>query len=281
MTVNSPRKVTLFVNPRFGTRSWVKLWVNEWLDGTTRFEMADFQRAFWIDLLAMAGRSRFPGVVCAGVIEGKYVGYPLTKFQALMGELFDVEATLRLFEKTGKIKLEVTSEGPVRLFKIELVNWAKYQSEYNRQKPYRINKKARELQDSDTKSYTQGNTIEGDKKENRSRVDKKNHCARPSLEDVTLYCQERKNQVDPQQWFDYYSANGWKVGRNQMKDWRAAVRTWERNSNGKQQVSASAARSDRSKRNIIDGITADARRRNASLQSELEIGAGSETSRRD
>jgi hypothetical protein len=36
--------------------------------------------------------------------------------------------------------------------------------------------------------------------------------------------------VDPERFFAYYESNGWKVGRNAMKDWRAAVRTWERNS---------------------------------------------------
>ena len=36
--------------------------------------------------------------------------------------------------------------------------------------------------------------------------------------------------MDAQKWFDYYSANGWKVGKNPMKDWKACVRTWEKNS---------------------------------------------------
>jgi uncharacterized protein YdaU (DUF1376 family) len=53
--------------------------------------------------------------------------------------------------------------------------------------------------------------------------------ARPTLEDVSTYCLERENHVNPKQWFDYYVSNGWKVGRNPMKDWKAAVRTWERN----------------------------------------------------
>lgn len=52
----------------------IKLWVNEWLDGTTRFQMSGAQRAFWIDLLAMAGRSRFPGIICAGMDGELYVG---------------------------------------------------------------------------------------------------------------------------------------------------------------------------------------------------------------
>lgn len=52
----------------------------------------------------------------------------------------------------------------------------------------------------------------------------------PTLEEVKAYCSERGNRVDAERWFDYYTSNGWKVGKNQMKDWRAAVRTWERDS---------------------------------------------------
>lgn len=51
----------------------------------------------------------------------------------------------------------------------------------------------------------------------------------PTLEEVKAYCDERKNGVDPQRFIDYYSSNGWKVGKNPMKDWKAAVRTWEKN----------------------------------------------------
>lgn len=51
----------------------------------------------------------------------------------------------------------------------------------------------------------------------------------PSLEDVRAYCTERGNHVDAQVWFDHYTSNGWKVGRNPMRDWKAAVRTWEKN----------------------------------------------------
>ena len=50
----------------------------------------------------------------------------------------------------------------------------------------------------------------------------------PSVEEVAAYCRERKNAVNAEQFCDYYTANGWKVGRHSMKDWKAAVRTWER-----------------------------------------------------
>lgn len=56
----------------------------------------------------------------------------------------------------------------------------------------------------------------------------------PTLQEVKDYCRERNNNVDAQRFIDHYTSNGWKVGKNAMKDWRAAVRTWERNeySNG-------------------------------------------------
>jgi hypothetical protein len=49
----------------------------------------------------------------------------------------------------------------------------------------------------------------------------------PTLDQVTYYCKERKNSVDPQRFIDFYEARGWMIGKNKMKDWKAAVRTWE------------------------------------------------------
>lgn len=51
----------------------------------------------------------------------------------------------------------------------------------------------------------------------------------PTVEQVEVYCLERNNGIDPQRFVDYYKSNGWKVGKNPMKDWKAAVRTWEQN----------------------------------------------------
>lgn len=50
----------------------------------------------------------------------------------------------------------------------------------------------------------------------------------PTLEDVSEYCRERGNKVDPHQFIDFYASKGWKVGNQGMKDWKAAVRTWEK-----------------------------------------------------
>ena len=64
-------------------------------------------------------------------------------------------------------------------------------------------------------------------KPEKSAVFARKRFSPPSLDEVALYCAERNNQVNPEKWYDYYSANGWKVGKNSMKDWKAAVRLWE------------------------------------------------------
>ena len=60
----------------------------------------------------------------------------------------------------------------------------------------------------------------------------------PLVDDVQRYCFERGNSVDAETFVDFYESKGWMVGKNKMKDWKAAVRTWERNrsSRGKQDV---------------------------------------------
>ena len=50
----------------------------------------------------------------------------------------------------------------------------------------------------------------------------------PTPDEVRAYCAERGGKVSAEKWYDYYTANGWKVGKNPMKDWKAAVRNWER-----------------------------------------------------
>lgn len=67
------------------------------------------------------------------------------------------------------------------------------------------------------------NNISADKPQKRTRF------VKPTLEEVAAYCRERRNNIDPQGFIDHYESNGWKVGKTPMQDWKAAVRTWERN----------------------------------------------------
>ena len=59
-------------------------------------------------------------------------------------------------------------------------------------------------------------------------VKKPNRFAPPTPDEIKAYCKERNNKVDPDRFHDFYSSKGWMVGKNKMKDWRAAVRNWER-----------------------------------------------------
>lgn len=71
--------------------------------------------------------------------------------------------------------------------------------------------------------------IEKEINSSASTTTKRKRFEKPTLSQITQYCLERNNNVNAEQFYDYYESNGWKVGKNAMKDWKACVRTWERN----------------------------------------------------
>lgn len=81
----------------------------------------------------------------------------------------------------------------------------------------------------------------------------------PDLSEVMAYCDERGNGVDAEAWMDHYTSNGWRVGRNPMKDWKAAVRTWERNngSNGYGRRETAVERTRREQQEWLERRQAD------------------------
>ena len=64
------------------------------------------------------------------------------------------------------------------------------------------------------------------------QIDKKNkresRFIPPTVEEVSAYCQERGNTIDPEAFVAFYDSKGWKVGKNPMKNWKSAVITWEK-----------------------------------------------------
>lgn len=77
-------------------------------------------------------------------------------------------------------------------------------------------------------NQTKPNSVSPDGDTARARA-KTASFSPPSVDDVSAYCAERNNTVDAESFVDYYATRGWMVGKNRMKDWKAAVRTWERN----------------------------------------------------
>lgn len=126
-----------------------------------------------------------------------------------------VRTCLNNLKSTNEITITTTSQGT----KISVNKWAEYQcceEEPNKPNNKRTNKQSTNDQ------QTINNTIR-----NKEIKERKEVYIRPTLDEVKAYCKERNNGVDADRWFNYYSANGWKVGKNPMKDWKAAVRTWE------------------------------------------------------
>ncbi len=78
---------------------------------------------------------------------------------------------------------------------------------------------------------------EDNDKDNEEDIKKKKikkKFQKPAVAEIEKYCLEKKYKVDAQYFYDYYESNGWKVGKNAMKDWQATIRTWQRRNKSNQ-----------------------------------------------
>ncbi len=70
--------------------------------------------------------------------------------------------------------------------------------------------------------------LETNKNKEIKITNKNNKKVKPSVEEIKQYCLDRNNGIDAEQFFDFYESKNWYVGKNKMKNWQAAVRTWEK-----------------------------------------------------
>ena len=141
-----------------------------------------------------------------------------------------VESTLRELRKTGYLVVTKLYPNETKTGRIEyLYDVHEYPVEAEKQG---IEKQGVEIQGVEiqgVENRPQLNTnISNNEQLNTDYQVRSKRFTPPTLEEVKAYCKERKNNVDADRWMNYYTANGWKVGKNSMKDWKAAVRTWER-----------------------------------------------------
>lgn len=190
----------------------------------------------WFKLLCLAGKQNNSGVF---VLNDKI---PYT--DKMLATIFrKKESTVRMaletFERFGMVEIV---DGV-----ITIPNWEKHQSldrldkirEQTRARVANHREKQKLLADCNVTcnaDVTECNAT--DKiREDKNRLDnniegKRKRFTPPTVSDVRAYCAERGNNVDAQRFVDFYTSNGWLVGKNHMKDWKAAVRTWEQR-NGK------------------------------------------------
>ena len=162
---------------------------------------------------------------------------PYTAETLALALSFDKELAEKALKVLEEFELiEVFEDGTIYLPEFQSMSGS--ETEWARQKREWRDKKGQEKDTERTKSgQCQDNvrtmsdkSIEiRDKSLDIERNIKERKFKKPTLEEINSYCQERKNSIDAQKFFDYYESKGWLVGKSPMKDWKAAVRNWERN----------------------------------------------------
>lgn len=128
---------------------------------------------------------------------------------------YKVMRVLKLFESEQQIAQQTERYGTL----ITILSWSEYQESAQQNEQQVHNNCTTTAQQLHTKQECK----------ELKNVKKSIRFTPPTLEEVRDYCRERNNAVDPERFVDYYQSNGWKVGKHSMKDWKAAVRTWEKN----------------------------------------------------
>jgi len=100
-------------------RWWIKLWTKEWLDGTIRFDLTPEERSIWVDLLALAGDSRVPGIIQSGKNSPFPHSYLASRLQISV-DLFETTIAKLISQQ----RISENNEG------IHILNWDKYQAKY-------------------------------------------------------------------------------------------------------------------------------------------------------
>ena len=161
-------------------------------------------------------------------------GQLITSLSSLVNEcgegvtIQNVRTALERFEKLGFLTNISTKTGRL----ITVVNWEKYQGV-----DFVTNKGAnKDLTKSQQRPNKELTTNKNDKEYKNDKEIYNKRFEPPSVDDVIDYCKERNNNVDAQAFIDFYTSKDWMIGKNKMRDWKAAVRSWERNQTRKEET---------------------------------------------
>ncbi len=131
-------------------------------------------------------------------------------FEALLEKITDKEKRESLREKIINYGLYGTE--PEKMSEIEDMAWTICRELIDQQRHRR--------------EVNAGNAAGKRKSEPEKKKEPEKKFIKPTLEEVKAYCSEKGYKINIQQFMSYYDANGWKVGRNPMKSWQAAVQSW-------------------------------------------------------
>ena len=137
-----------------------------------------------------------------------------------------VRDSLNHLVMTGEVTNESTSQYRV----ITIVKYSDYQANDKQIDKQVTNKLTSKRQTNDKQVDNKYRNIEQIELKKDKRIP--SVFTQPSVGEVEDYCRERNNGISGQEFVDFYESKGWMIGKNKMKDWKAAVRTWERNRKG-------------------------------------------------
>lgn len=135
-----------------------------------------------------------------------------------------IDHWIKVFAEEGQISYQCTSTYTA----ITVVNYDKYQCLDDDTAQVTAQVPAQQTAQPTAHNRTRITTITNNNTNSCGRMKK------PTIEEVRSYIEEKGYNVDPERFYDFYESNGWKVGKNPMKDWKATVRTWSKNNYGKQ-----------------------------------------------
>lgn len=161
-------------------------------------------------------------------------GQLVTSLTVISKDLQQTIQQTRTALKHLKLTGEITDEGTPQYRIITIVKYDEYQRA-NRPSNRQLTGNQQTNQQTNQQQYNNINNINNNNKtsltgcnnKNNNNNDSSKRFVKPTLDEVRQYCLHRKNWVDWNEFYSFYEANGWKVGRNPMKDWKAAVRYWE------------------------------------------------------
>lgn len=197
---------------------WFKFYGQDWISDPKTLSLGASERSCWLTLLSYAS------INDNGMIT--FLSEEQLKIQA------GIDPTSEEWDKSKGVLEKFKTLEMIRIDNgvITILNWRKRQetslTAYERVKRYR-EKKRLDNENDNAKITLEENRIEKNRREEIKKENKESRFAPPSLEEVSNYCLERKNGINAQNFLDFYSSKGWLIGKNKMKDWRAAVRTWE------------------------------------------------------
>lgn len=203
--------------------AYFPFYVSDWLGSRKVLLMTDAQRGIYITLLAHQWSDPSHSIPTEKTLLQKMLpGSKWKNIEYVIQECFVVQGTQGERARNERLSVEEAKA-------IGISEKAKYAVKCREDKKKQQSNDERTIIERSSCQNQNQIHIQKDLINIKQEDGSKKRFVRPTIEEIRSYCLERRNSVDPQKFFDHYESNGWRVGKNSMKSWQAAVRTWEKN----------------------------------------------------